>query len=516
MTSWSRAVLGALLGAVLTLFVHPTSRSFVGGPFLESRRLLEQRKDSLPETFPKELPVPQDDISASLWIHVAAEQLRTGVPLSTAQLHGLIQIAAARAKSDPNNAFWKMSEAVFSERLGNHDAARLRWMESAKCITYNDFQSRYLLKVRDSLGQTASSNSWQFAYCYRLRSLAFSSLIEEYAKSIINTTSRSSPSDLNLRFATMVNGGLLRDGSRNLQIMEKGISIVELASHPRELREQASIKRLLIAHSEFKEAFKKIGNPEAANRVEQAYNENDGWSALTRREDTDEKVATLTLSSALWPNLPGVLIQCALLGGLLWLIGIGMLKIAKVRPSALSPIIGGLAVVIPISVYALTHSWLALAATTMCCAFIVFSPRSPRTRLPEDLGPLFALAVTLLAFAFVGLTAVMFLSRTLPVVASASAFDPQLANLVDFTLAGGLGLMIVASLFLFSPLWAIAQHIPTSHVLAMGFRTMGAIVGALSLVLAVGGTPFCIYLEKENLDTFRMLLENEPVYYVRQ
>jgi hypothetical protein len=50
----------------------------------------------------------------------------------------------------------------------------------------------------------------------------------------------------------------------------------------------------------------------------------------------------------------------------------------------------------------------------------------------------------------------------------------------------------------------------------MGFRTMGAIVGALSLGLAVGGTPFCIYLEKENLDTFRMLLENEPVYYVRQ
>jgi hypothetical protein len=517
MTLWSRAIFGALIGAILTLFVHPSSRPYLSGPFIESSNLIQGPQYApLPKSFPETLPEPSDDLSASLWIHVGAEQIKNRVELSNAQIEGLIKIARTRGKKDVANAFWKIAEAAYCGKLGRKEEARQAWMVASRCIGYDDYQTRYLLQVRETLAKTTASNSWQFAYCYRLRSFAFAIMVESFARNLVGHLSRKTPDDLALRYATLVNGGLLRDGARNLEIMQRGIAIVELASHPPELQTQASIKRLLIAHSDFKEALKSIGMVEEAQRVEGNYNQNDGWYALTKREDTGEKLASLTLFSALWPNLPGVLLQCSIVFGAIWLLGLGMERLVRIQYRYAVIAALALAVTLSVSVFLLTDSNLALLATALCCLFILLSPRNVRTQLPKELGPLFTCAVLTLATAFLGLTAIMFMTRTLPVVANAPAFDSQLSSIIDFRLAAGLALILISCLYLFAPLWAMAQHIRTMFVLARGLRTFGAIGTILGLVLSVAATPICVYFEKENQETFGMLLKNEPVYYYRQ
>lgn len=516
MTLWSRAFFGALIGAILTLFIHPSSRPFLAGPFIESSKLIERRHDALPSSFPDVLPEPRDDLTASLWIHVGAEQIVNRGKLSPAQIEGLIRIAEFRQSQDPTNAFWGMAQAIFLHELGKEEEAVAVWKQASTRLTYNDFQSRHLSDLRASLAQTSTPSTWQYAYCYRLRSMAFAALVEAYARYLVSNASRTSAEDLELRYTILLNGGLLRDWSRNLAIMERGISVVELASHPRELQREASIKRLLIAHSEFKEALKSIGLTREAEITEVAYNENEGWSALTGREDTDQKVASLTLFSALWPNLPGVLLQCAILGGVLTLFGLGLERLVRNRDRLAAAVVAAIAVVTSLSVFALTQSVLALVASGLCCLFVLLTPRNPRVHLPKDLGLLFSFVMFVLALAFLFLGSVMLLTRTLPVVANAAAFDPHIATIVDSRITAGLALIAISCLFLFAPLWALAQHVRTLFVLSRGFYSLGVITLTLSLVLSVAATPVCVYFEKENQETFRMLLENEPVYYVRQ
>ncbi len=516
MTLWSRTLWGALIGAILTLLIHPTSRPFLASPFIESAQAFEDRSGSLPLGFPDALPEPVDDLTSSLWIHVGAERVLSRSDISDAQVKGLIQICTRQANDDPTNSFWPMAEAVFYHRLERESEASAAWQKASRCISYNDFQSRHLTAIRASLATENTSNSWQFAYAYRLRSMAFSFLVETFARYIVSNSSRTEPRDLELRYATLRNGSLMRDGARNLQIMERGISTVELASHPQEFKSQRSIKRLLIAHSEFKEALKSIGKVSEAEKTEQEYNENEGWSALTAREDTGEKISRLTLASSLIPGLPGVLLQCALLGIFILATGLALERAIRLNERFAAPLTAAIAIFVATSVWVLTHSVLALVASGLCCLFVLLTPRNPRSHLPKDLGPLFTFVMIVLACVFIFLGAVMLIGRTLPVIANRSAFSPQIATILDSNVAAGLALITVSCLFLFAPLWALAQHIRTLFVLSRGFVSLGLSTLGISLFLSVATTPVCVYLEKENQETFRMLLENEPLYYIRQ
>ena len=516
MTSWSRAFYGALLGAVITLFVHPSSRPFVAGPFVESSTFIENRSFQLPSSYPEVLPHPVDDLSASLWIHVGAEQIRNRTGLSARQIEGLVKIATIRSAADPTNAFWPLSAAVLENEAGHLDKSMAYWKKAATCLLYNDYQSRYLSKVRDEIASIVSPNSWQYAYCYRLRSTALAFLIESLARKFVSRAGRTNSPDLEIRYQTLINGGLLRDGSRHLEIMERGLSIVEVASHPKELQREPSIKRLLLAHTEFKEALRRLGWNQQAEAVDKAYNENDGWRALTRREDTDEKLANLTLFSALWPNLPGVLLQCGIVAAIVGLFGIGLESLAKRSPRHAAVLTGLFATSVSITVFMLTKSWLALLACGLCCAFVILTPRNPRHHMPKDLGPLFGFVVAVLSFVFVAVLGVMLLTRTLPVQASSAAFDAHFTSVSDPAMMAGLALIILSCVFLFAPLWALAQHIRTLFVLSRGFQSLGVVAATFSLLLSVAVTPVSIHFEADNQNTFRMLMENEPVYYVGQ
>jgi len=515
MTLWGRALLGALIGAVITLIAHPASRPFLIGPFIESGSLLNSPRFSLPTTFPQALPDPNDDISASLWIHVGAELVRKREKVTDEQLASLVKLARIRGSKDLENSFWKISEAVFLDKLGKPKAAVLAWREAAHRIRYDDYQTRYLARLREALGAQSASSSWQYAYCYRLRSVALAQMVEAYARNLIARTNLVLPEDLNLRYDTLIIGSIFRDGSRNLRVMQHAAQIVEIASHPREMHNVRSIRTLLMAHLGFKEAMRTAGYEDKAVRVEKVYNENDAWIALTAREDPEENLQNLTLMGALLPNLPGILLQSSLASLILWLLGYGLDRLTQTRRDLGTVTIGTIAALLPLSVLLLTGSWLAFLATALCGAFLLIGPRTPRAVPPRDLGPMFAFMNTVVAIALIVSATLLFVSRSLPLQASLPAMPDYVEGLADSAGFAALTLIILACLSLFSPLWALAQHVRTTTVISRAYIGTAAIAGVLSLVLAIAATPFCVSLETENQETLRKLMENEPVYYLR-
>jgi len=515
MTLWGRAAIGALIGAVVTLIGHPLSRPFLIGPFYESGNLLNSPRFSLPTSFPKALPDPIDDISASLWVHVGAELSRQRDKITPAQLQGLVKLARIRGSHDLQNSFWKVAEAIFLDKLNKGPEAVQAWQQAAERIRYDDYQSRYLGRLRVALAEQSADGSWQYAYCYRLRSQALATQAELYARKVVSGTGLTRPEDLKLRYDTLIIGNIFRDGSRNLAAMTHATQIVELSSHPREMHNERSVKRLLMAHLDFKEKLRSAGFEGRARRVEEVYNENDAWVAMTARENASENMQNLTQLAAVLPNLPGVLLQCSLLCLALWLTGFGLNHLTEfnLRWAAIAVAIA--AVALPIVVYLLTHSGLAFLATALCGAFLLISTRTPRAVPPRDLGPLFAFMNFVVAIALIAAISLVFLFRTLPVQASKAAFSEPVAMLVDPPSFAGLALIVLACLFLFSPLWALAQHLRTLTVLSKAVMGTAAIASVTSLVLAIAATPICVRMESENQETLRKIMENEPVYYLR-
>src|SRR5438874_1396133 len=98
MTASARAFLGATLGALLTLFIHPVSRPFLTNLFVratpsELAAQLYQRSKRLPE--------PTDLSTSALWLHTAADRILAGKPLRLSECDSVISIAARCAKQDP-------------------------------------------------------------------------------------------------------------------------------------------------------------------------------------------------------------------------------------------------------------------------------------------------------------------------------------------------------------------------------------------------------------------------------
>lgn len=507
MNLWVRAFYGALLGAVLTIAIHPVSR-----PYLLSA-IPPRSPVAVPLPFPDPLPVPDTPIEASAWLHVGAERLQSSVAITHQQLKGLVDLARRYGVSEPDNAFWPMSEAVFEHELGHSEAATDAWVAASKRPGYDDFQTKRLSRIVSQLAQGGSPQGWQYAVAYRLRSYAMAQRIEAFAKFLVSHLGRQTKLDLSLRLATMLNGNLLRDGSRNLQIMESGVSVVELASHPMELKNEASIRRLLLAHFEFKEALNRIGQPEDAQRIEASYNENDGWSALTRREDPEKFASSIALQCGVWPTLPGSLLASAMLGGTLWGIGYLLRKIEPVAGLVIALSIGAIA---SIMVWALTHFVLAVAAVILSSLFLLLSPKKVRQRPPDDFGPLLWVVVLTLAASGAAFFSAAVICASRPFNSNLAALDPDIASLADVRLSIAFFLFTFAAVFLVAPLWAMVQHVATIRVFARTTQMVGAAMATLALIATVIITPLAIYSEGQCSQTMKMLLENEPVYYVRQ
>lgn len=509
MTRTSRVLLGASIGAVLTLLLHPASRPYLLNPFFgpkaSSVRRIEQ-EDGRPKA-------PTTVQEGAQWAEVAAEKMATLHSLSKKELVSLRGVVLEGRRRDPTNAFWTQMDAVVEHALGNDKAARQSWIAGSRLSAWDDYQSDFLNAESKALAQMSSAQeSWHFAYLYHRRLLAAARLVEKYARRVVAQAASDTRDSLDIRYATVANGALMRDGSRNVEVGEIGAFIVEIGAYPSDLATRRTPKRLLLAENDFFNRLIQVGETDRASFVQNQFGRNEAWQALSEQELTGEQARNLGMLALVLSGLPGAILAVAMVGLGVWWIGV---LCEKAFPGAgfgwAFPVLSAL--VLGAIVYLLTSFVAAAFAASLCGLFLAATPTKQRSMRPKDFGPTFGFTVGVLATA----TGTSLAAYLVWGTGAADALVPYLNLPGEYfgssTLFIGLAVLFFAMLFLATPFWALAQRIPTPYVFGQGLKLFGLTLAVSGLLLTVLATPIVIYADQRMGLTLRAMLLNEPVYY---
>ncbi|MCB8932357.1 MAG: hypothetical protein M9921_08830 [Fimbriimonadaceae bacterium] len=517
MSRAARAYFGAMLGALLTLFWHPISRPFLWNGFSHWGASAVARSTPLIAGNLVRLPVPKSELDASLWLQAGSERLWVHRPPSDADRENLVLVARNAAVHEPENAYWRQMEAVFLGSLGRQEEARKAWVQAAKAVRWNDYQSVRLLGVREELAREEGSRlAWQLAFALRLRSSANAQAIRSFSRQVVSGTDLVSPAGLETRWASVMNARLMRDGARSIETGQTAAEMMEAASHPAGLPVARSHRVLLLARYDLINALMAAGMSERSNQVNRAYDSNDSWIALTRRVDTQEFADMSILGALATATVPSALLAVAALGAILWMVGTIVHRSAVVRQLLAPPAAPALGVVFAVLAYLATGLVLAAIAVVLCFAFLVFTPPRVRSLTPDELGPLFRFILALLGMAIASTFGAFIASLSTPACELLFLIGVPREYYGGSTLFLGLSGIVLGLLLLISPGWALAQRIATPKVVGVAMRDLGCGLCAVCLGLAVVSAPAAVYADRVLNQNLQMLVENEPNYHLLQ
>lgn len=324
MSPISRALLGALAGALLVMLLHPGARPFVmqGAAKLQPSEFLRTTPDLHTNSATLEDPITQE--SNALWILVAAERLRAGESLTQDEILLLAELSQSSAESDPDNAFWRQSESVFQLMLGNYEASLDAWRAGAISNRFQDIQVNRLDAVaRGLVEESGREFAWHWAFLAANKSDAPAWLIYRHGERLISLAPESM--DLEVRYLCLINGRLVRDGAKHIRSSKYGSALIEAAvlgkqtlpyAAPSGLpREEAEARGsfLLRLRTKFSESIYSSG--------QDAISSNEAFNALVIEEEVHKDFTGLLRGSVLSGGGPGALLLSGLVG--LVLFGIG-------------------------------------------------------------------------------------------------------------------------------------------------------------------------------------------------
>ncbi len=501
MTGTGRAVLGAALGAAITLVLHPTSRPFLTSIFISPRLTGAVATEGIPST-PPEL---------AEWMLAAGNQAAEHRKLTPREFGNVIVAAKTGAANEPNNAFWRQMLAALYHIKGDDGQARQEWMRASNCDQWNDHQSTVLFEERDTLArQWGAYQAWQLAYTYYLRSDRAVTLISSYARTLDATTTLGTLNGLLVRAANVRNGNLIRLGSRSLRIGDIGGQISEAACHPNGLPSTSSRHKLLLARLALANKLRQAGQTDLGDEVNRIYREMDAWYAFTDIEAAGDKAYTLGLRSLATAALPSLFAALALVGLVVWIGGRAVQPIEHVR---LAPAVAA-GTVLGLGAFSVTLLPLAALTTLLCCVFLVYTPKHERRRRPTDLGPLFSFMIGMLGISFALLLGAFLLGVSSPAVSVLPSLDVPTEYYGGSGVLLGLAVIVLALVLLVAPLYALATRYSTAHVLGLALRGFGIFLAVVGLAGVVIGTPLCIYEDHNISKTLNAVVANEPVYYL--
>lgn len=500
MTRFGRALLGAAMGAALTLMLHPASRPYLFSAFIWPSTPAPAVQPGLPNNL----------VDLSDWMTAVGDRYVTRNKLTSVELNNAVAAADRGAKLDTDNAFWHEMLAYFYHQLGNEVEARRQWLTASACTTWNDYQSTELLRDRERLAKDFGAHqSWQLAYAYYQRSENAVLLISSYSRAVLAEAPLTTRDGLLLRSANVINGAKLRWGSRSIHVGNYGAEITEVACHPPQVSESLNHHRLFLARMDMHNRLRDIGQPNLAEQVNRVYREADAWDALLSADESADRAMEMSFLSLLYVGLPTMLVVVGLVGIALWVLGLLLQRIERI--SLVPALVAGVA--LGLGVYAITFLALAAIATFLCCAFLTLGPKRERRTKIDDLGPMFGFTACTLGSVFMLLLGAFVIGITAPAESVLPALNVPREYFGGSGVLLGLAIIVLALLLLLAPLFATALRVGTSFVLSTALRKFGAFLAYVSLAAVVIGTPICIFLDRQNSDTLQRIVTNEPVYY---
>lgn len=460
---------------------------------------------------------PKTLVSASYWMQLGCERLRSPKPLSKRELKTLIGIAEYCAdwkseySNELDNAFWPQMAAVFRSQADDREGAARQWERASKRKKWQDYQPNRLFLLSDRMDAVEGSMSWYLAALYYRRSSATSEAIESYAEHELKGVGFVTRQDVQKRLTTLLNAQLMNDGARSLRTLEHSLEISYLVAEPAKL----APREMLEARGKFYEAINRAISPETGNEAKRIYNEFDSRPVLTREFDPEGNARRLTALSIVAATGPSALIVCTIVGGLVLLVGVLVSKYAGDHNAFSWPPALAVGSALGVGVFSVTLVPLAGIVALASAMLLVFTPRNERSRVPYEFGPLFSWTLGFLAALFTVVTVAALSLNTTPaevLVLRAYGVPPQILMGRLLGLAG----IILALLLLAAPMWAFAKRVRTPYVLGITLTHFGKVLLTLSLAGVVVGGPLSVYADARLRDTFRELVGNEPIHYINR
>jgi len=511
MTLLGRIALGAALGALTTLLVHPVSRSRLFGALTNWGP--SQQTRSAPDLLANldRLPTPKSISDASLWMEAGARRVVGRKPTSKREWDSFIQTARAGAEFEPDNALWPQMEAVFLLAKGQRGDAWATWKSASKRLRWDDGQTRRLENVASRLRAAHHEGGWAWISAYGRRSTVIARSIEWFARDLVRSTTLDNRSDLELRYATVMNGRVMREGARSIKVGEVALAVVELGSYPPNLLSISSPKKLLIARADLFHALRNAGWSLQADEVDRAFRDNDGWFGFPTSAEAESSAQTIGLGVLLANSVGAIGVTIALVGAGLWGIGLSIARTESRRPKPVPlAVAAGVAAALT---WLLTQAALPAGLLAASILSLLLSPTNTRTRASVHLGYLHGVALLVTGFSLAAAIAVAVVTNvtagveSLPFLGWASeALDDQRAALV-------LAVVVLSVVVGMSPAFALVHRFSTLQIIAASAERLGRaiLLGALAL-LVLAAAP-ALYVDRVYGNVLSELVNNEPVHY---
>jgi hypothetical protein len=509
MTTAHRAFLGAILGAIIALFLHPLSRPWLKYSFWHfAPSQVVSSSPHLAKTLPK-LPSPDNDEDLSLYVQLAAEKISDGQSLSEKDALLLAELCRNAAEKDPQNAYWRQSEAVFQYALGNTVAAKTAWSRASKRPNWNDFQSQQIKTFLSDMGKESGAEmSWHSAVAAYLRSTATAKVIYSLGIKMLN----EDPS-LQCRSETFINAILIRDQSRTESSSKYGYDLAEIAASgpftsPGSKRDKSFIR------AEFPTELNKVNLTVQANQVDKGLRENEAFQALVFTTDAETHLRKLTGQSILLASVPGAFLFASACAALLLLLAycIPLHRLGDpVKP--IVPTV--LALILAVSFYGITRNiimslWILLV-TALFAIHPPISLISPTLKIPR---------LSLISGSFVAVFLCALIATGAVVMStpfqSLAVFLPEgwWNNPAQFFTDGFL--LTIGGFILINQITAYKLRRPAGRFCVTIARHGLAQASLACLFCSIIFTPAAIYFDNKINQDLRKIALNETAYYLNR
>lgn len=510
MSKAERLRLGVLGGLLLALILHPFSRSLILDGLRFGPSPVISRSTLVATNF-EQMPPAKDVATARLWMEVGATEILHSKKLTERQIADFVSVAHNFGRKDPENAFWPMLEAAFLSNGGDSAQAENKWIQASKLRNWSDPQDGLLVSTVYAL--SPEPRAWQWALMLSLRSQETTKLLERYAREI-SRRHLLVAEDLTPRLASLRNGDLIRNGTKQIATGQIGVNIAEIATFPNDVAPLLSPRKLVVARNDFAVLLKSRSTTDE-ELAQLVFRANDAFMALVAA-DTEEESNTMSVSAALVGSIPGALIGVSLASGLLWFLATRFGQ-ALGRDRWISPIvIVPLALTLSAIAYWTTHYPFASIGVALSILSLLIQPRLIRSAGRPVLGT----TITIL-LQFLGLLMILLLTQMLVGLATPcwemGMYTTWLSEVFGFTsLTTGLLFMVGSFAIMLSFVLATSYRLSTGTMLAEILRILGRTMCFLGLVLAVAFSVGALAWERQIRAPLKEMVLNEPVHALKK
>jgi len=510
-----RTVVGALIGAICVLLWNGISRPYILYLFSQAKtEPIVTRSKWITENH-KVLAQPKTALEASLWADAGAYKLRFSKETTAKDFVNLLRAVQIGGKLEPANAFWPQMEALFYNAIGKRKKAIERWLAASRKPKWNDHQPERMHKVINGIEQASGHrSSWPLFALTAFRNDNAAQLCLRFAYSVVQDASLTKRSDLALRYATLINGSLIRDYGSSIPIYSAGADIMEIASYPPDMEAYPTNKTLILARINFVDSLRNSGMSDEADYVYRQYQENDARNYYIGTADPEGDLKQYAIASVLIATVPSCLLGLSIISAVLWALGGAMLKYPALQKPLTLPYAPAIGVIAAIVIYAYLELWLLSVAAAATFAFATFAPTRERSNPSEDLGPFFRFSIIMIAMLFTVIIGVFLISLT-----EASQVSNYIIQTPEEFVSGSvsmivLGLACLGLIVLIAPAWALVRKLRTPWVCAVGLRDLGKGLFVAAALLSVVSCPIAVSLDRTLYTKGTALLDKEPLYYM--